>query len=120
MALALALTLGASMLTGSIYAVSRHTGVLDGIFPNEHYLPQDGASAGDLADGMPDDQREDRFGGDADRQDHAADGGASEGATPVVKSGVSVWMVVLALSLAATAIVVGVIYLRPYKKGRKE
>ncbi len=120
LAFALALALGLSLFTGNICAVSRHTGVLDGIFPNEHYAPQDGARGGDPADGMPEDNGNDRFGEDAGREDRAADGSEGGTATATEDDGVSVWVAVLVLSLAATAIVIAVIYLLPRRKEKKE
>ena len=116
------LALGLSLLTVGISATPQHTGVLDGIFPNEHYSPQDGASGGDPADGMPEDNGSNRFGEDAGREDRAADGSGENGGTTTTTEGkdISVWISVLVLSLAAAAIVCAVIYLLPRRKNEKE
>ena len=122
MALGLALALSLALFTGAIGAASQHTGVLDGIFPNEHYVPQNGAKGADPADGMPEGQ-DDRFGEDASREDRAADGTEGNAGTTTTTDGnddISVWVSVLVLSLATTAIVVAVIYLVPKRKHEKK
>ena len=120
MAFGLALVLSFALFTGAIGATSQHTGVLDGIFPNEHYAPQNGAKGADPADGMPEGQ-DDRFGEDASREDRAADGSNENNAgATTAENGVSVWVSVLVLSLVTAVIVCAVIYLLPSRKEKKE
>ena len=122
MAFGLALVLSFALFTGAIGATSQHAGVLDGIFPNEHYAPQNGTKGVDPADGMPEGQ-EDRFGEDASREDRAADGSEENtGSTTTIdgNDGISVWGSVLVLSLVTTAIVIAVIYLVPKRKNERK
>ena len=122
MAFGLALVLSFALFTGAIGATSQHTGVLDGIFPNEHYAPQNGTKGVDPADGMPEGQ-DDRFGEDASREDRAADGSEEKAGSTTTSDGngsISVWVSVLVLSLVTTAIVIAVIYLVPKRKNERK
>ncbi len=109
---------------GAVYQAAQPTNVLDGILPNEQYRQGGTTTATDPADGMPWESDTPRFGEDPNTQDRAADGSAggnsdTRAPSPEEMEGVSPWIAVLVTSLAATAVVIAVLYLVPSRKRKK-
>ena len=109
----------ASLLMAPINAARiRPAHLLEGLFPDKA-LPsvEDESISSDPADGMPEDERQgERFGGKSGVKERAASGEDSQAVDENSREGgISVWMAVLVVCLAATAVVVAVIYLVPRK-----
>lgn len=115
---ALCITLLLAVPVGAV----QPTKILDSILPDEHYHPGGTTTATDPADGgMPWEGQAPRFGEDPNTEDRAADGSTPDTrvASEETTEAISPWVAVLVVSLAATAVVIAVLYLVPSRKGKK-
>lgn len=123
----LVLCAAACLLVGQVCATGNEAvpaQILDGILPDEHYHPGSTTTATDPADGMPEEGRVNRFGEEPDQEDSAAGGGTTVApgarvAPTATVEGISPWIAILVVSLAAAAVVIAVLYLVPKRKDRK-